>query len=193
MSELKNQIEAILFIAGDSLHTKDIAAGLTEDVSEVKKQIAILSDEYDLRNAGIQIIWIKDSVQMSSRNIYAEAIDHVLAPLKTTSLTKSAIETLSIIAYKQPITRTEVAEIRGVRSDYSINVLRDRGLIEESGKKNALGNPTLFSTTEFFLREFNMNSLDNLPSVAEIEIPEDINEDQESEEIPSNKSIDDEI
>ncbi len=170
MNELKNKIEAILFIAGDILNIGDISKGLDVDKASIRKQIAILSDEYDNRKAGLKIIRIKDSVQMSSREIYSDAIDNVLAPLKITSLTKSAIETLSIIAYKQPITRTEVAEIRGVRSDYSINILRQRGLVEEVGIKDALGSPMMFSTTKLFLREFNMNSLDALPSIEDIDI-----------------------
>ncbi len=178
MNDLKNKIEAILFVAGDMLDVKDIANGLDSNVADVKKQMAILSDEYEKRNAGIKIVWIKNSVQMSTRESYAEAIELVLAPLKIASLTKSAIETLSIIAYKQPITRTEVAEIRGVRSDYSINILRDRGLIKEAGKKDTLGNPMMFKTTEMFLREFNLNSIDNLPSIEEIEI-NSTNEEQE--------------
>ena len=165
MSDLKNKIEAILFVAGDIIDINDIAIGLDNPLAEVKKQVAILSDEYNFRDAGIKIIWVKDGVQMSTREKYAVAIDKVLAPLKIASLTKSAIETLSIIAYRQPITRTEVAEIRGVRSDYSINILRDRGLIAEAGKKDTLGTPMMFITTEMFLREFNMNTIENLPSL----------------------------
>lgn len=170
MNELKNKIEAILFVAGDIIGVKDIAKGLDVEISEVRKQIAILSDEYDKRDAGIKIIWVKDGVQMSSREKYYDSIDNVLAPLKTSSLTRSAIETLSVIAYKQPITRTEVAEIRGVRSDYSINILKQRGLIEEAGRKDALGSPMMFATTELFLREFNICSLDDLPSIEDITI-----------------------
>lgn len=170
MNELKNKLEAILFVAGDIIGVKDIAKGLDVEISEVRKQIAILSDEYDKRDAGIKIIWVKDGVQMSSREEYYDSIDNVLAPLKTTSLTRSAIETLSVIAYKQPITRTEVAEIRGVRSDYSINILKQRGLIEEAGRKDALGSPMMFATTELFLREFNICSLDDLPSIEDITI-----------------------
>lgn len=176
MDDIKNKIEAILFVAGDIINVKDIAKGLDTDVAEVKKQIAIISDEYNKRNAGLKILWMKDGVQMSSREEYSHAIDSVLAPLKISSITKSAIETLSIIAYKQPVTRTEVAEIRGVRSDYSINILRDRGLIKVSGKKDALGSPSLFVTTDLFLREFNMNSLDKLPSIEDIEIDENEND-----------------
>ena len=171
MSEIKNKIEAILFVAGDMIDIKDLAAnGLNEDVSEIRKQTAILADEYDERNAGIKIIWVKDMVQMSSREDYAQEISEVLAPLKVTSLTQSAIETLAIIAYKQPVTRTEVAEIRGVRSDYSINMLMQRGLIAEAGKKDALGSPMMFATTELFLREFNLNTIADMPSVEDIEV-----------------------
>ncbi len=168
MNNIKNIIEAILFVAGDLIEIKDLANGLDVDSSELRKQIAILSDEYDARNSGIRIIWVGDSVQMSSREDYAEKISDVLAPLKVQSLTNSAIETLSIIAYKQPVTRTEVAEIRGVRSDYSINILLQRGLISEAGKKDALGSPMMFATTDLFLREFNLTSIDNLPNVEDM-------------------------
>ena len=169
MSDMINKIEAILFVAGDLIEIKDIANGLGEDISEVRKQTAILADEYEKRNAGIKIIWVGDSVQMSSREGYAQSISDVLAPLKVQSLTRSAIETLSIIAYKQPVTRTEVAEIRGVRSDYSINILLQRGLISEAGKKDALGSPMMFATTDLFLREFNLNTLQELPDISDLE------------------------
>ena len=168
MSDLKNIIEAILFVSGEMISIKDISQGLQIDKSEIKKQLAILSDEYDSKDSGMKIVWINECVQMSSREKYASSIENVLAPLKVASLTRSAIETLSIVAYKQPITRSEVAEIRGVRSDYSINILRHRGLIEEAGEKDTLGNPMMFKTTELFLREFNMNSLENLPSIDDI-------------------------
>ena len=179
MSDMLNKIEAILFVAGDLIEIKDIANGLEEDISEVRKQTAILTDEYEKRNAGIKIIWVGDSVQMSSREDYAEAISEVLAPLKVQSLTRSAIETLSVIAYKQPVTRTEVAEIRGVRSDYSINILQQRGLITEAGKKDALGSPMMFATTELFLREFNLNTLQDLPEISDLEDKDDTQEELE--------------
>jgi segregation and condensation protein B len=169
MNDIKNKIEAILFVAGDLIDIKSIAEGLEVDIAEIRKQVSILSDEYNERNAGLKIIWVKDSVQMSSREDFAEEISNVLAPLKVTSLTNSAIETLSIISYKQPITRTEVAEIRGVRSDYAMNILLQRGLICEAGKKDALGSPMMFATTELFLREFNLNSIEDLPKIEDLE------------------------
>jgi len=168
MNEIGKKIEAVLFVAGDLIDINDLANGLETSPSEIRKQIAILSDEYDSRIAGMRIIWVGDLVQMSSREDYAEIISNTLAPLKVQSLTKSVIETLSIIAYKQPVTRTEVAEIRGVRSDYSINILHQRGLIMEAGKKDALGSPMMFKTTDLFLREFNLISLDGLPNIDDL-------------------------
>ena len=182
MNDIKNKIEAILFVAGDLIEIKDLANGLGAEPSEIKKQIALLSDEYDSRNAGMKIIWVGSSVQISSREDYAEAISEVLAPLKVQSLTQSAIETLSIIAYKQPVTRTEVAEIRGVRSDYSINILLQRGLIAEAGKKDALGSPMMFLTTDLFLREFNLNSLGDLPEISDFDDNADTGADGPEEE-----------
>jgi segregation and condensation protein B len=182
MNDIKNKIEAILFVAGDLIEIKDLAIGLGAEPSEIKKQIALLSDEYDSRNAGMKIIWVGSSVQISSREDYAEAISEVLAPLKVQSLTQSAIETLSIIAYKQPVTRTEVAEIRGVRSDYSINILLQRGLIAEAGKKDALGSPMMFLTTDLFLREFNLNSLGDLPEISDLDDNADTGADGPEEE-----------
>ena len=169
MNDLKNKIEAVLFVSGDLIEIKDLANGLEASPSDIRKEISILSDEYDSRNAGIKIIWAGDSVQLSSREDYAEIISNTLAPLKVQSLTQSAVETLSVIAYKQPVTRTEVAEIRGVRSDYSINILLQRGLIAEAGKKDALGSPMMFATTDLFLREFNLNSIGELPSIVDSE------------------------
>lgn len=196
MNNIKNKIEAILFVAGDIIQINDLAIGLDVDTAEVRKQIALLSDEYNNRLAGLRIIWIGDSVQLSSREEYAQVISEVLAPLQIQSLTKSAIETLSIIAYKQPVTRTEVAEIRGVRSDYSINILHQRGMIKEAGKKDALGSPMMFMTTNLFLREFNLNTISDLPSIDDLEEPvtkelEDIKEDEQeaNNEIKEGKII----
>ncbi len=169
MNDLKSKIEAILFVAGDLIDIESIAQGLEVEPAEIRKQVSILSDEYNERNAGMKVVWVKDSVQMSTREDFSEDISNVLAPLKTTSLSNSAIETLSIIAYKQPITRTEVAELRGVRSDYAINMLIQRGMIETAGRKDALGSPMMFKTTELFLREFNLNSIDDLPKIEDLE------------------------
>lgn len=144
---------------------KDIAGALEEEKKDVLEAITLLADEYENNRRGVRLVVINNMVQMASREEYASAIEAVLAPVRKQALSRSILETLSIVAYKQPITRTEIAQIRGVRCDYAMNILLKRELIEEVGRKDALGRPILYGTTELFLRDFNLKSITQLPSV----------------------------
>lgn len=160
---LKNILEAILFASGDPIAISVLSASLETSSKEITSALNELKSEYSENNRGISIIIMNSTVQMATNEKYSSLVEDVLSPIRSEKLTKAAIEVLSIVAYRQPITRGEIAEIRGVRSDYLINTLMRKDLIKECGKKDALGHPALFSTTEIFLRDFNLKDISQLP------------------------------
>lgn len=173
-SELKSLLEAILFVSGEPLSTKYLGEQLGYSRRDIMKMLDFLSGEYEKDNRGIRLIFMDDMVQMSSNPKHAQTIEDILAPIRIQSLTRTAVEVLSIVAYKQPITRTEIAEIRGIRSDYTIKALVKKGLIEERGKKDALGHPAMYATTPIFLRDFNLSDLSKLPHLGNSTEEQDI-------------------
>lgn len=167
MKNLKEIIKATLFVAGEGLELDFISEKLEVKLSEVNKAIEQLKSEID-ENSGIQIITYKNKVQLTSNPNYADEISSVLNPIREKNLTKAALETLAIIAYKQPITRMEIEDIRGVGCDYAINILDEHKLIQVVGRKDAIGKPILFGTTDEFLKRFNLSDIDNLPNYEEL-------------------------
>lgn len=156
-------VEAILFTMGDSVETGAIAKALNVRPSRIMKIIDLLKEKYDSPSSGIMIRQFDTAVQMSTRpEQYENLIKIAKVPRKMT-LSDSVIETLSIIAYRQPITKAEVESIRGVACDYALNRLLEYDLIRELGRKDAPGRPILFGTTEQFLRSFGVKNLDELP------------------------------
>lgn len=164
-NNLKNILEAILFASGDPIAVSVLSSSLEISTKEINAAIKELQKEYNENNRGITLIVMNSTVQMATSEQYSKLVEDVLSPIRSEKLTKSAIEVLSIIAYRQPITRSEIAEIRGVRSDYLINTLLRKEMIKECGKKDALGHPTLFATTEIFLRDFNLKDITQLPKL----------------------------
>ena len=164
---LSDILEGILFVAGNGVEIKDNAEKLEVKPDEVKKAIEVLKEKHT-EDDGIQIITYKDKVQLTSNPKYAEQIAQVLNPIKEKALTKAALETVAIIAYQQPITRMEVEQVRGVSCDYAIQLLLTHNLIEVVGRKDAVGKPLLFGTTDEFLKRFEIESLDDLPKYEEL-------------------------
>jgi len=160
---LKNILEAILFASGDPISINVLRTSLNIEAKYIKQAAEELQNEYAENNRGITIVMMNSSLQMATNEEYANIVEDILSPIRSEKLTKSAIEVLSIVAYRQPVTRSEIADIRGVRSDYLINTLIRKGLVEECGKKDALGHPSLFATTEIFLRDFNLKDISQLP------------------------------
>jgi len=119
---LKNILEAILFASGDPLSISVLGSSLEIDIKDVSSAIAELQNEYKENNRGISVVVMDSAVQMTTNEAYANLVEEVLSPIRSEKLTKSAIEVLSIVAYRQPITRGEIAEIRGVRSDYLLQL-----------------------------------------------------------------------
>ena len=167
MENLTNIIEGILFVAGNGISRQDIIDKLEITQKELDEAIKQLKEKY-AGNSGVQVITYKDKVQMCSNPEYSEAIQIVLNPIKERTLTKTALETVAIIAYKQPITRLEIENIRGVSSDYAVQVLLQHNLIEVVGRKDVIGKPLLFGTTDEFLKRFQLESLDELPKYEEL-------------------------
>lgn len=163
----KEIIKAILFVSGDGISIDEIKEKLEMSDKEMEKCIEILKSELSGEN-GIQLIKYKNKIQLSSNPEYAEEISNVLNPIRERALTKAALETLAIIAYKQPVTRLDIEEIRGVSCDYTVQLLLDHNMIEVVGRKDVVGRPVLFGTTDVFLKRFSLNSLEDLPDHEEL-------------------------
>lgn len=159
---LKEIVLSILFVAGDGIEKSFIVEKLQISSKELDKAIEELKKEY-LGEKGIHIIEYKNKVQLASNPNYANYISDVLNPVREKSLTRAALETLAIIAYKQPITKLEIEDIRRVNSDYAVQILIDQNMIEVVGRKDAVGKPLLFGTTEEFLKRFNIKDVSSLP------------------------------
>ena len=169
----KAVIGAVLFSVGNSVEYKKLATVLGRDVNETKSLVADLKKEYDGNDdCGFTIIELEESVQMCSKASMYEHLIKIAKVPKSYSLTDSMLETLSIIAYKQPVTKLEIEKIRGVSCDHALNKLVEYGLITELGRLQAPGRPLLFGTTEEFLRSFNVTSLDDLPTASPDRIEE---------------------
>ena len=163
LDNLDEIVMSILFVAGQGVEIEDIASKLNVSVDKVKTAIDSLKQKY-VSPCGINVITYKSKVQLSSNPEYSDFIADVLNPIKEKALTKAALETMAIIAYKQPITRLEIESVRGVSSDYAIQVLLGHNLIEVVGRKDVVGKPLLFGTTEEFLKRFDLTALDDLPN-----------------------------
>lgn len=165
LQELEAQIEAILFTMGEAVEAERIATALEHDIDTVRRVIRNMMDRYDSLDRGIQIIELNDSFQMSTKPNMYEALIKIAHVPKKHVLTDVLLETLSIVAYKQPITKAEIEAIRGVSCDHAVNKLVEYRLITEVGRMDSPGRPIIFGTTEDFLRSFGLVSLEDLPIV----------------------------
>lgn len=165
ISRLEGIIEAILFTMGDSVELSKIAAAIGHDEDTTRKIIHNMMDKYEDSDRGVRIIELEDSFQMCTKTDMYEYLIKVASQPRKYVLTDVQLETLSIIAYKQPVTKIEIEKIRGVKSDHAVNRLIEYNLVCEVGRLEAPGRPLLFGTTEEFLRRFSIHSLDELPSL----------------------------
>lgn len=165
LKDLEAQLEAILFTMGEAVEVDRLAIALEQDPATVRNLLRCMMDKYEADNRGIQIIELDGSFQMCTKGSMYESIIKIAHVPKKHVLTEVLLETLSIVAYKQPITRQEVESIRGVSCDHAINKLVEYNLIQEVGRLDAPGRPILFGTTEDFLRNFGLVSLDDLPVI----------------------------
>lgn len=162
---LKSAVEALLFASGDPLSLQDLINHLEEKSKLIEIIIQEMIEEYEASNRGIKIICIKGSYQLVTKGQNADYIQKLLKKNKRQSLSQASIESLAIIAYKQPITRIDIDEIRGVKSESAIQRLVEKELIKEVGRLEVPGRPILYGTTEEFLRQFELKDLKELPSL----------------------------
>lgn len=174
LQELPGILESLLFVAGESVPIPDLCEALLVTRIELEAAITSLSEQLTLEGHGLRINRHGDSLQLSTKPEYAPYIEKFLQPVKRQSLSQAVMETLSIIAYRQPVTRGDIEAIRGVKCDYSIQMLLNRGLIREDGQRETVGRPTLFVTTDAFLQHFNIESLSDLPKEKEALPPQEI-------------------
>lgn len=165
-------LEAILFTMGEAISLDRLADVIDESAADTRKILEKMTDDMEKQGRGITITELDGSFQMCTR---PEMYDYLIELTKTenkVALSDSALETLSIIAYKQPVTRLDIEKIRGVSCDYAINRLLEFDLIKELGRLDAPGKPILFGTTEQFLRSFGVKSLEDLPEMSQVQIEE---------------------
>ncbi|MBE5731210.1 MAG: SMC-Scp complex subunit ScpB [Clostridiales bacterium] len=167
IEKLDNALEALLFVSGDGLKITDIAELLELQKTDVNAAIKRLKAKYN-GDSGIHLITYNGKVQFASNPDFADVVSRVLNPIKEKALSSATLETIAIIAYKQPITRLELESIRGVNCDYVIQVLLKHNLIEVVGRKDVIGKPLLFGTTDEFLKRFQIESIKDLPDYEEL-------------------------
>lgn len=165
----KSTLESLMYIWGEPLDVKDAA-----DAAEITKEEALecfleLMEEYEQEGRGIMIRRVKNSFQFATRAENADAIERLCRPVKTKKLTQAALETLAIVAYKQPVTRSEIDSIRGIKSDRIIEGLMKKDLICEKERSEGIGRPILYATTENFLKQFGLTNIKELPEFEEHE------------------------
>lgn len=178
--KLEAIIEAILFTMGESVELSKIAAAIEHDEETTKKLIHNMMDRYEAEDRGIKILELDHSFQMCTKKEMYEYLIRIAKQPKKHALSEVLLETLSIIAYKQPITKLEIEKIRGVKCDHAVNKLVEYNLICELGRLDAPGRPLLFGTTEEFLRAFGVQSIDELPMVNQEQV-EDFKAEAEEE------------
>ena len=173
-------IEAILFTMGESVELEKIAAAIEHDEETTRKLIHNMSDRYEAEDRGVRIIELDNSFQMCTKPEAYEYLIRIAKQPKKYVLTDVLLETLSIIAYRQPVTKLEIEKIRGVKTDHAVNKLVEYELVQEVGRLDAPGRPILFGTTEEFLRHFGVSSLEELPNLNPEQV-EDLKEQAEDE------------
>lgn len=167
--EKKAAAEAILFASGRSVKTESIAKALEISASETEKILTAMAEGYEQADRGIRLLRLESSWQLCTKKEYYPALIRIVKEPEKANLTDVLMETLAIIAYRQPVTKLQIEKIRGVKSDHAVNKLIEYNLVRELGRMDAPGRPILFGTTEEFLRHFELSSLEQLPQVGEEE------------------------
>lgn len=178
LSELEAVVESLLFISGEALSVGDIAKTIEMDKATTKAIIHTLMDKYEKEKRGLRIIALDNSYQMCTATECFEYIRNMYKSPNRQGLSQSLLETLAIIAYKQPITKGQIEEIRGVSAEHAVNKLMEKNLVTELGRMDTPGKPILFGTSKDFLRYFGFQNITELPK-----LKEETAEPQQTEEI----------
>lgn len=176
LNEISTALEAILFAAGDSVDIRRIAKVLGAEPWEVRQAAEKLAAEYEQRASGLRLVRMEESVQLVTAPAFNDVINRCLEKRPQPRLSPTALEVLSIVAYFQPVTRSYIEQVRGADSSYTVAMLTQRGLIAPCGKLEAPGRPTLFATTEQFLRVMGISSLEELPPLPNVATGEGMEE-----------------
>ncbi|MGI6739503.1 MAG: SMC-Scp complex subunit ScpB [Christensenellales bacterium] len=163
IEELSGIIEAILFVSGDPVSIGEIALNLELAELDVQRAVEHLQNKYEEQLSGVRLHRFGKHIQLKTRESYAPYVEKMLQPIQRQSLSNAALETLAVVAYRQPVTRLDVEMVRGVKCDYSLQSLVNKNLIEVCGRKDTLGRPFLYRTTDEFLSHFGISSIDELP------------------------------
>lgn len=166
--DISSAVEAILFAAGDSVPVARLSLVLDTEEEEILRVAKLLQEKYESQQSGMRILRLDDKLQMCSAPEYAPFISKTLEQRKTPVLSQPALETLAIVAYFQPVTRAYIDQVRGVDSSYTVSMLVERGLIEVCGKLDVPGRPSIFRTTDVFLRTMNISELSQLPALPDM-------------------------
>jgi segregation and condensation protein B len=177
---LKASLEAVLFSMGDSVDPESIAQALEVSEETIRNVLDEMVNDYESAERGIRIIRLEGRYQLATKKEQYPVLIRLVRQPRKISLSDVVLETLSIVAYKQPVTRAQIEKIRGVSCDHAINRLLEYGLICEAGRLDAPGRPILFGTTEEFLRHFGTDSLDDLPRISPVKV-EDFKTEAEEE------------
>jgi len=180
MQKTEAAIEAILFTMGESVELSKIAKAIEHDTETTRKLINDMMLRYEEENRGIRIIELENAYQLCTKQEYYDCLVRLALQPKKAVLTEVMLETLSIIAYKQPVTKIEIEKIRGVKCDHAVNKLIEYNLVQELGRLDAPGRPLLLGTTEDFLRNFGVQSTSDLPMVDPVKL-EDFKAEAEEE------------
>lgn len=178
--ELLGAVEAILFTMGESVSLSKLAFAIGRKETETKALLEELKKQYQKKERGLQLIELEDSYQLCTKPELYDYLIQIAKQPKKHVLTDVLLETLAIVAYRQPVTKIEIEKIRGVKTDHAVNKLVEYDLICEVGRMDAPGKPLLFGTTEEFLRRFGVQSVEELPSIAPEQL-EDFKEEAEKE------------
>lgn len=166
--ELRSAIEAILFASGDPVSAERMALVLECGEEDILAAAEALAQEYEARSRGFRLVRLNNSLQMHSAPEHAQRITRALEQRRAPRLTQTSLEVLAVVAYFQPVTRAYIEQMRGVDSSYTVGVLVERGMIEPCGHLETIGRPTLYRTTDLFLRSMGISSLEELPPLPEI-------------------------
>ncbi len=155
--------ECLLFVAGEPVLITELARAMESDTAAVKTLLYEMENAYRDEERGITLLVTDDTAQLISNRKYIEYVERLVQPEQKKSVSQSMLETLAIVAYKQPVTRAEIESVRGVRCEYAVTQLQKLGLIAAVGRKDVIGKPMLYATTDDFLRKFGLHNLTELP------------------------------
>ena len=175
LTEQRSAVEAVLCASGEPVAVQALIEMLGVTALEFEPVLQGLALRYD-EDRGVRLMRFDDSLQLCTRPQYMDLSEQVLQPVRKQTLTQAALETLAVVAYRQPVTRMEIEQIRGVQCDRAVATLLHHGLIAEVGRKESIGRPILYGTTEKFLQHFALTSLEALPRLAQVKVDEELND-----------------